>query len=238
MNRQTLPASIAFDDATLNIIDRDGTPWLAAADLARALGYGNPRAVSGIYAKHVDEFGPGMSTVLETSTASGMHYQQRIFSPRGCHLIAMFSRTPRASVFRRWVLDVLEGLAVPRPAAAVVSADFMDPAHRMRAWAKATECGTKAVPAAQIPAELLDGVIADMLFGQRWLVYFDNRLSMGLQQVPSGAMVFDPKDPKSVALLVNEHLPRDQLLPLAQLALTRAMRLSPEKGKGTNVGTV
>jgi hypothetical protein len=38
----------------------------------------------------------------------------RIFSTRGCHLIAMFARTPLAKEFRRWVLDVLDQL--PKPA--------------------------------------------------------------------------------------------------------------------------
>lgn len=42
----------------------------------------------------------------------------RIFSPRGAHLIGMFSRTAKAAAFRRWVLDVLDGYAsVPVPAA-------------------------------------------------------------------------------------------------------------------------
>lgn len=34
--------------------------------------------------------------------------ETRIFSLRGCHLLAMFARTPVAKEFRRWVLDVLE----------------------------------------------------------------------------------------------------------------------------------
>lgn len=41
----------------------------------------------------------------------------RIFSPRGCHLIAMFARTPRAAALRRSVLDVLEGIATAAPRA-------------------------------------------------------------------------------------------------------------------------
>lgn len=32
----------------------------------------------------------------------------RIFSLRGCHLLAMFARTPVAKAFRKWVLDVIE----------------------------------------------------------------------------------------------------------------------------------
>lgn len=37
----------------------------------------------------------------------------RIFSLRGCHLLAMFARTPVAKAFRRWVLDVLDALNAP-----------------------------------------------------------------------------------------------------------------------------
>lgn len=32
----------------------------------------------------------------------------RIFSLRGCHLLAMFARTPVAKAFRKWCLDVIE----------------------------------------------------------------------------------------------------------------------------------
>lgn len=41
----------------------------------------------------------------------------RIFSLRGCHLLAMFARTPVAKAFRRWVLDVLDRLAAEERAA-------------------------------------------------------------------------------------------------------------------------
>lgn len=109
----SLPATVLFNDVPLSIHDHQGQPWLAAADLARALGYANPRAITGLYAKHKDEFSPEMTAVLETSTAGGMPYQLRIFSPRGCHLVAMLARTPLAVAFRRWVLDVLEALGQP-----------------------------------------------------------------------------------------------------------------------------
>ena len=92
----SLPATVQFNTVALTIHDHHGQPWLAAADLARALGYANPRAVTGLYSKHRAEFTDDMTTVLETSTASGMPFQLRIFSPRGCHLIAMLARTPLA----------------------------------------------------------------------------------------------------------------------------------------------
>lgn len=39
---------------------------------------------------------------------NGAEGRARIFSLRGCHLLAMFARTPVAKAFRKWVLDVIE----------------------------------------------------------------------------------------------------------------------------------
>lgn len=105
---KALPAVLSFEGAELKIIDRDGRPWIAGADLARALGYSNDRSVARIFKQHEHEFSGAMSTVLDLSTVKGMPYKSRVFSPRGCHLVAMFARTSRASTFRRWALDVLE----------------------------------------------------------------------------------------------------------------------------------
>lgn len=49
-----------------------------------------------------------ISEVLEMSTSTNLGNKIRIFSLRGCHLLAMLARTPVAEAFRRWVLDVLE----------------------------------------------------------------------------------------------------------------------------------
>lgn len=108
----SLPTVLTFEGAELKIIDRDGQPWVSAADLSRALGYSNDRSVSRIFKQHQHEFSAYMAQVLDSSTRKGAAYQMRIFSPRGAHLIAMFARTAKAAAFRRWVLDVLEGLAV------------------------------------------------------------------------------------------------------------------------------
>lgn len=50
----------------------------------------------------------------------------RIFSLRGCHLLAMFARTPVAKAFRKWVLDVLDRLAAEERAA-LPSSDTLTP---------------------------------------------------------------------------------------------------------------
>ncbi|ALQ94942.1 phage antirepressor protein [Xylella fastidiosa] len=110
----TLPASVDFSDVSLTIIDHDGIPYLTAADLARALGYKDASAVLRIYSRHTDEFTSEMSlTVNLTVKGFGCGNSEkpvRLFSPRGCHLVAMFARTSVAAAFRRWVLDVLEVL--------------------------------------------------------------------------------------------------------------------------------
>lgn len=105
---------LIFEGTALSIIDHSGQPWLAAADLARALDYSNPRSISNIYDRNRDEFTSEMTQVINTSTSGNInglqHNRVRIFSPRGCHLLAMFARTDKAKLFRKWVLDVLDNV--------------------------------------------------------------------------------------------------------------------------------
>jgi hypothetical protein len=119
-----LPSVLAFEDVQFDIVDRNGVPWLRLADVARAL-YADKggdtsvtpfehavRSVRRLYEANADEFTPEMTQVLDLPTPGGPQ-ATRIFSPRGCHLLAMLARTERAKRFRRWVLDVLEGAARP-----------------------------------------------------------------------------------------------------------------------------
>jgi len=104
-----LPTTLAFENTELMIHDRNGVPWITAADLARALGYARADTVSRIFHRNEDEFTDSMSlTVKLTVRGAVAPKPTRIFSPRGCHLVAMFARTDRAKAFRKWVLDVLE----------------------------------------------------------------------------------------------------------------------------------
>jgi len=104
-----LPTKLSFGETTLAIIDRHGEPWLAARDLARALGYADERGVLRIYSRNQEEFADEMTCVVNlTPHDADQRRDIRVFSPRGCHLIAMLSRTKQAKAFRRWVLDVLE----------------------------------------------------------------------------------------------------------------------------------
>lgn len=112
---------VTFENTDLRVINRDGNVWLSAADLSRALGYKNAHAVSKVYDRNSHEFTSDMTQVI-TLQANEINVTPklgvtpahgktvRVFSSRGCHLIAMLSRTEKAGMFRRWVLDVLENL--------------------------------------------------------------------------------------------------------------------------------
>lgn len=111
-----LPVSLSFEGSKLSIIDHNGQPWLSAGDLARALGYSRSDIVSKLYRRNKDEFTDDMTRNTKTVFSEKINNlrpinETRIFSPRGCHLVAMFARTPKAKAFRRWVLDVLDGLS-------------------------------------------------------------------------------------------------------------------------------
>ncbi len=107
--------SLTFNNVTLNPVNQnDGQIWITSKDLACALGYKQSRAITQIFNRNSDEFTETMTQVLKLSTNNKnneLEYTQtRIFSLRGCHLVAMFARTKIAKKFRQWVLDVLENL--------------------------------------------------------------------------------------------------------------------------------
>lgn len=105
--------TLRFEDTDLEVRDMDGRLWLTAEQIGQALGYSSKRAsvsVLTLYRRNQDEFTDEMSTDIKLMSVDGKEREIRVFSPRGCHLLAMFARTERAKKFRAWVLDVLEGL--------------------------------------------------------------------------------------------------------------------------------
>lgn len=82
--------------------------WISSTQIGLALGYANPEtAITKLFNRKSDEFTSDMTRLVEVKTNGGVQ-QIRAFSLRGCHLIAMFAKTPIAKEFRKWVLDVLE----------------------------------------------------------------------------------------------------------------------------------
>ena len=112
--------ALSFNDVSLVPVpvNNNDSVWLRASDIAKALGYQREDKVSRLYQRNADEFTADMTQVIEISAEPHFGTDKnlsdgrcRIFSLRGCHLLAMFSRTPVAKAFRKWVLDVLDRLA-------------------------------------------------------------------------------------------------------------------------------
>ena len=100
--------SICFQSVEFDVIQRNQQPWVRGIQIGYALEYQNPaQAIAKLYDSHADEFTPAMTAVVTLPTEGGPQ-ETRIFSLRGCHLLAMFARTPVAKAFRKWVLDVIE----------------------------------------------------------------------------------------------------------------------------------
>lgn len=114
MKNHTETAVLVFENIEFDVVDIHSVPWLRGIQIGYALGYVNPaQNIQNLFDRNADEFTAEMTQLVELDTAGGRQ-QVRIFSPRGCYLLGMLARTERAKVFRRWVLDVLEGRQPPR----------------------------------------------------------------------------------------------------------------------------
>lgn len=99
---------VQFNNHNLEIINKNGQRYFSAPQIGAALGYSRSDQIIKIYNAHKDEFTNNMTETAETALSGNLTTTTRIFSLRGCHLLAMFSRTPVAKEFRRWVLDLIE----------------------------------------------------------------------------------------------------------------------------------
>ncbi|AMW78861.1 hypothetical protein AMD27_08210 [Acinetobacter sp. TGL-Y2] len=114
--------ALSFNEVNFIPVQQDGQIWLTATELAKALGYAKSDAVTQVYDRNQDEFNPSMTNTITVKSNDSVETLNlsvskknknltktiRIFSLRGCHLIAMFSKTDIAKQFRKWVLDVLD----------------------------------------------------------------------------------------------------------------------------------
>ncbi|MBG6240325.1 MAG: hypothetical protein EKE12_00170 [Candidatus Symbiopectobacterium sp. Clec_Harlan] len=106
--------TLMFRNTVLETISHNGQIWFTSAELAKALEYKKTDAITQIYTRNIDEFSPCMTETLKLRVSmkstpyDNLRSKIRIFSLRGAHLIAMFSNTPIAKEFRKWVLDILD----------------------------------------------------------------------------------------------------------------------------------
>lgn len=98
--------ALSFNDVNFSPVRQDGQIWLTSAEIAQSLGYKQADAVTKIFNRNSDEFANNMTQIIDNPHTPNLGV--RIFSLRGCHLIAMFARTAIAKQFRKWVLDILD----------------------------------------------------------------------------------------------------------------------------------
>ena len=99
--------ALSFNDVNFTPVQQDNQAWITSRELGQALGYSREDAVNKIFERNSDEFTGSMTRNVKL-TLQGQAREVRVFSLRGCHLIAMFARTKIAKSFRVWVLNVLE----------------------------------------------------------------------------------------------------------------------------------
>lgn len=112
-------SSLSFQDVSVSIYDDDGCQWVTMDDVARCLYdervkrnvYTFRQSLFVSYRRNKDEFDDDMTAIITIQTAGGPQ-QTRVFSLRGAHLLGMLAKTEKAKLFRRWVLDMLEGVSV------------------------------------------------------------------------------------------------------------------------------
>lgn len=122
-NINMISLALSFNEVKFNpVTQSNGQIYLTASELAQALNYKSVKSVSNLYNSNKDEFTSSMSLVIESLTPQNVEVidsvtskqtrnlikKIRIFSLRGCHLIAMFARTNVAKQFRKWALDILD----------------------------------------------------------------------------------------------------------------------------------
>lgn len=98
-----MTASLCFNDFTFSPLTRENQPWFRSSELARALGYKREDQIAKIYRNNADEFTENMTQLVEIldNAESAFPVKVRIFSLRGCHLLAMFARTPVLDFFHK-----------------------------------------------------------------------------------------------------------------------------------------
>lgn len=199
--------ALTFNDVTLTPITHQNSLWIRAAELARALGYCDESKVSRLYRRNAGEFTQDMTQLIEISAEAqngllGSAGRCRIFSLRGCHLLAMFARTPVAKAFRRWVLDVLEKYAAEQQSSRPLAEDMVLPPADAPI-SPADQSILQALVRAKV-----EGISADKrgkgLFPQIWS-RFNNHFRLGsYKQLPQCRMA------EAVTYLMGLELPADR----------------------------
>lgn len=210
------PAVFSFHEHQVRTVVIDDAVWFVCTDVAEALGYRNAPDAS----RHLDDDEKG-THILRTP---GGDQKLTIISESGLYALVLRSRKPEARKFAKWVTsEVLpairktgsyhrnEGQSAFNPldgaamtAAREVALEYFD------AFRQAVKDGKPGPRMGELPAQVLEGIIADALINQRALVSFDYR---------SGRMACTlvPRDASVVSLACDDYVGMVERVPMARL---------------------
>lgn len=166
---------LTFQNFTFNPVMDNGCIWLTSTELAKVLGYKKTDAISQIYARNSDEFTSSMTMTLNMSV-NGINNSLRnkvvrVYSLRGCHLIAMFATTDKAKEFRRWVLDILDREVTQSPIASRLTDDDIVSFCYLQIWMeKAQQVSKKIYPAIKQLGSEYSGIMYDLGSESRFVI--------------------------------------------------------------------
>ncbi|WJG27001.1 MULTISPECIES: BRO family protein [Vibrio] len=68
-----MTSTLTFQNTHFNVVENSNQIWLAAADIAKALGYANSNSISRIYRRNSDEFSSGMTEEVKLALSGNQN---------------------------------------------------------------------------------------------------------------------------------------------------------------------
>lgn len=202
-------SNLAFRGITFNVQSINNRIYISSAQLAAALGYANENAVTKIYNRNSDEFTDEMTRLPNLGSTANLKAERRVFSLRGAHLVAMFSRTPIAKEFRRWVLDVLDretNLHHKQPEFDLLNQNVFQKGREAASdffekYRDAVSKG-KSRPDVDVPEEVLIGILAMSIWKHDFLlsIDYDGRVYVRPRPSPYDGLAKAIADPTNIGL--------------------------------------
>lgn len=97
----------SFNGYNLQLIKEDGEIWFPAIQVARALGYAEPKAaVYNIISRNPEDFQE--NTLVTNLVTQGQNRSIRLLNEQGIYVFTMLARTPKSIKFRKWAATIIQ----------------------------------------------------------------------------------------------------------------------------------
>lgn len=200
-------SDLTFQNFTFTPVLEKGRVWITSTELAKVLKYKKTDAISQIYARNADEFTDAMTMTLNMRVNginnSLRNKSVRVYSLRGCHLIAMFATTEVAKEFRRWVLDILDREVANSPIAKQFSDEEIIYLCYMQVWMEKSQRMSEALyPAMEDIGSKFASTLYDMAKGTRFMID-KNRTALVRESQDLDRMNFVVRSAEKMLALLN-----------------------------------